>query len=77
MACVGGCEIELDYFIRVKKGQGMKTKQIVVLEADEGMVLTDGKEYGTVIFPGEGRTADEWSEITQAEYEAIMAEKGK
>lgn len=53
----------------------MKTRE--VLYADEGMVLTDGAHYGKVIFVGEGKSAEDYHEITEAEYEAIMsAEEG-
>ena len=52
----------------------MKSEQITVnkITADEGMILTDGNTYGKVIFLGEGRSADEFQEITEAEYETIL-----
>lgn len=56
----------------------MKTEQITVKKiiADEGMILTDGKTYGRVIFLGADRTADEFYEITQEEYEKSIEESG-
>lgn len=46
----------------------------IVLFADEGKVLTDGKTYGTQIFLGENDVADNYREITVEEYKAIEAE---
>lgn len=51
----------------------MKTRE--VLYADDGMVLTDGAHYGKVIFVGDGKSAEDYTEITEAEYETIMAEQ--
>lgn len=48
----------------------MKTR--IILYADEGKVLTDGQTYGTEILLEVGRTADEFKEISMAEYEAII-----
>lgn len=42
------------------------------LVANNGMVLTNGEAYGSVIFLGTGDSADNWYEITEAEYEALM-----
>lgn len=49
----------------------MKVETRIVLRADEGMVLTDGEIYGRTIMLGEGRSAEEFHEITKAEYEDI------
>lgn len=42
------------------------------LVASEGMVLTNGQVYGVEVFLGTGDSADNWHEITEAEYEAFM-----
>lgn len=47
----------------------------VKLTASEGMVLTNGTSYGTVIFLAEGESADAYHEIPASEYEAILAEQ--
>ena len=54
----------------------MKTETItrIKLTASEGMVLTDGTNYGRVIFLAEGASPDDFHEITEAEYEGIMQE---
>ncbi len=51
----------------------MKTRTIIY--ADEGMVLTDGKIYGKQIYLADGISEDSFFEITDAEYEAVMAEQ--
>ena len=47
-------------------------KQRAVLYAEDGHVLTDGEVYGTVIFLAEGKTADDYWEITAEEYAEIQ-----
>lgn len=51
----------------------MKTR--VVIYADEGKILTNGKTYGRQIFLAEGESAEDYYEITEAEYEKIQAEE--
>lgn len=42
-----------------------------VLTADEGMILTDGYTYGRIIYLADGMNADDFHQITEAEYEAL------
>ena len=43
-----------------------------VIEASEGMILTDGSVYGETIYLAEGVSKDSFYEITREEYEAIV-----
>lgn len=38
----------------------------------EGILLTDGETYGVEYLLGEGRSVDEFHEISREEYEAIF-----
>lgn len=49
-------------------------KSRIVLYADEGKVLTDGNSYGKQIFLAEGVSEESFHEITDEEYEAIVAD---
>ena len=44
----------------------------VILTADEGMMLTNGTDYGRVIWLAEGADPTAYYQITEAEYNAIM-----
>ena len=44
-----------------------------VLYADEGTVLTNGTDYGTVIWLADGVSADDYHAIPMEEYEAILS----
>jgi hypothetical protein len=51
----------------------MKTK--ITLIADGGKILTDGVHYGRVVYLAPEKSAEDWHEIPEEEYEAIMASK--
>ncbi|MBR6793332.1 MAG: hypothetical protein IKM48_03105 [Clostridia bacterium] len=53
----------------------IKTIQIRRLQATPGMVLTNGEVYGTEIYLGVNEVVTGWYEITEKEYEAILAEQ--
>lgn len=42
------------------------------LEASDGMMLTNGESYGKTVYLGVGDSAENWHEITDDEYNAIM-----
>lgn len=52
-------------------------KKMITLYADNGMILTDGKNYGTTISLATGKTEENYYEITKEEYENILAEEEK
>lgn len=55
----------------------MKTTEIrtIKIEAEEGKILTDGNVYGTVIFLGKDKSAEDFHEIPKEEYEKIAVEE--
>ena len=53
----------------------MKTRKI--LYADEGKILTNGEIYGKQIFLAEGVSEADFYEISEGEYERMLAEKEK
>ena len=55
----------------------MKHDTVIInkIIADEGMVLTDGQSYGRIVFLAKEDCAENWHEITEAEYEKILAEQ--
>ena len=46
-----------------------------VLFADEGMYVTNGDVHGKQIYLGEGVDPESYTEITEKEYEVIMAQE--
>lgn len=50
-------------------------KQRITLYAEDGMILTDGEHFGTVIHLAVGADAKNYHEITREEYEKILAEQ--
>ena len=50
-------------------------KTMVTIFAEEGMVLTDGEIFGTTISLAEGRSADDFREITKEEYDKLQEEE--
>lgn len=47
----------------------------IKLTASEGHILTDGENYGKIVYLASGDEGEKWYEITEGEYEAIMKEK--
>lgn len=45
------------------------------LTADENFVLTNGEAYGKEVYLGKNDSAGNWREISQAEYDVILAEQ--
>lgn len=48
---------------------------ITVLTAENGMKLTNGSSFGSVVCLGVNDSEDNWHEITEAEAEKLMAEE--
>lgn len=55
----------------------MKTETIIrtKLVADEGMVLTNGTDYGKIVFLADNDNDKNWHEITEEEYNALQEEQ--
>ena len=45
-----------------------------IITASEGMVLTNGENFATVVRLGDWDSADNWHEVSREEYEKKMAE---
>ena len=50
-----------------------RTIKITKLTASSGYVLTNGQAYGTEVYLGKNDKAENWHEIPQTEYDAILA----
>ena len=55
----------------------MRTNTRIILNADEGKVLTNGQIYGVTIYLGTNDSPDNWHEITKEEYQEIMAKEAQ
>ena len=54
--------------------------KVKCIQADSGMVLTNGNAYSSVggeIYLGVNDSVENWREITEEEYNTIMAEQNK
>ena len=47
----------------------------IKLTASDGMMLTNGSEYGRIIFLADTAKAEDYYEITEEEYNRIMEEE--
>lgn len=47
----------------------------ITIRADKGKWLTDGENYGKTISLGDGVSIDNYYEVTNEEYETIIAEQ--
>ena len=52
----------------------MKQENYIMLTADEGKILTDGEVYGKIIALGKDDSPERYHEITDGEYENILAD---
>ncbi len=53
----------------------MTTIELRKLTASDGMVLTNGEAFGKEIYLGVNDSAENWREITEAEYNKILADQ--
>lgn len=50
-----------------------ETIKYTKLTAEDGMILTNGESYAKEVYLGSGDSAENWHEITVAEYEELTA----
>lgn len=55
----------------------MKKETIIInnLKASEGMILTDGENFGKMVSLASGDKGEKWYEITEAEYQQKLEEE--
>lgn len=55
----------------------MKHDTVIInkITADEGKMLTDGATYSKEVYLGRNDSVENWHEITEEEYQAIIAEE--
>jgi hypothetical protein len=49
----------------------------ITLNANKGMIFTDGSTYGKTIYLSKGVSAENYYEITEEEYAKILEERNK
>ena len=47
----------------------------IKLTASEGHILTDGENYGRIVYLASGDEGEKWYEITEAEYQQKLEEE--
>ena len=55
----------------------MVTIELRKITATDGMILTNGETYGKIIYLGKNDSADNWHEISETEYAAILEEQSR
>jgi hypothetical protein len=55
----------------------MKHDTVIInkITADKGKVLTNGQAYSKEIYLGKNDSSENWHEITEEEYQAILKEQ--
>lgn len=46
-----------------------------ILKASDGMILTDGKTFGRIVYLAQDADASEWREISEEEYREFSEEE--
>ena len=52
----------------------MKRNEYIILEADDGMMLTNGEAYGKTVVLANNEAVSKYHEITEEKYRELMAE---